>query len=131
MIGLDTNVLVRYFTQDDARQSKAANQLIARLTKQSPGFVTLITLCELVWVLEISYLTPRLNVLEIIEQILQSDELEIENKPIVWKALAACRESIADFSDVVILKLCEDAGCEQSFTFDKVAAKLPGFTLLK
>lgn len=131
MIGLDTNVLVRYFTQDDVRQSKAANQLIARLTKQSPGFVALITLCELVWVLEISYSTPRLNVLEIIEQILQSDELKIENKPIAWKALASCRESAADFSDVVILKLCEHAGCEQSFTFDKAAAKLPGFTLLK
>jgi predicted nucleic-acid-binding protein len=131
MIGLDTNILVRYFTQDDARQSKAANQLIANLNKQTPGYITLVTLCELIWVLEISYSTPKQHVLEIIEQILQSDELEIENKPIAWKALASCRQSAADFGDVVVLKLCEHAGCEESFTFDKVAAKLLGFTLLK
>lgn len=131
MIGLDTNVLVRYFTQDDPRQSKAANQLIARLTKQSPAFITLVTLCELIWVLEISYSTPRHQWLKIVETILQSDELEIENKPIAWKALASCRESAADFSDVLILKLCEQAGCEQTFTFDKAAAKHADFTLLQ
>ena len=52
MIGLDTNILVRYLAQDDAEQAKRANRIIDRLTPENPGFVPLVALVELVWVLE-------------------------------------------------------------------------------
>ena len=52
MIGLDTNVIVRYVVQDDPRQSAAATRLMEKtLSAENPGFVAVVTLCEVAWVL--------------------------------------------------------------------------------
>lgn len=55
MIGLDTNVLVRYIMQDDTKQSAKATQLIESLTSDEPGFIAMVSVVELYWVLTSSY----------------------------------------------------------------------------
>ena len=131
MIGLDTNILVRYFAQDDAQQSALANRLIASLSKDEPGFVSLIVLCELVWVLEEAYALRKQKVVEILSGLLESDELVVENKPIAWAALTCFREAPLDYSDAIVMETGKLAGCQHTFTFDKAAAKSVGFVLLK
>ena len=131
MIGLDTNVLVRYLAQDDAAQSRAANRAFAALSKQAPGFISLIVLCELIWVLEDLYAMKKPKLIDILRTLLESDELQIESKPLVWQAFQRFSEASLDFSDALISAVGSHAGCTHTLTFDKAAAKTAGFTLLK
>ncbi|MDX2219368.1 MAG: type II toxin-antitoxin system VapC family toxin [Burkholderiales bacterium] len=131
MIGLDTNVLVRYFAQDDATQSAAANKVMANLSKDAPGFVSLVVLCELVWVLEDAYNVAKPQLIELLVSVLESDEFVIERKPVAWAALEQYRASGLDFSDAVISLCGLDAGCQHTLTFDRAASKARGFQLLK
>lgn len=130
MIGLDTNVLVRFFAQDDARQSPVATRLINGLTKESPGFVSSITLCELVWVMETAYGLGKAQILLILRQLLESDELAIEGKPLVWAAFSCFQKAALDFSDALLSEVAKDVGCTHTATFDKAAARVEGFKLL-
>jgi len=131
VIGLDTNVIVRYITQDDARQAAAASKLFERvLTVERPGFVGLITLCELVWVLADCYDADKDRIVTVVEGLLGSRQLVVEEAEVVWKSLRAWDKSAADFSDVVVGQLLVGRGCEKVVTFDKAAARLPGFELL-
>ncbi len=131
MIGLDTNVLVRYFAQDERAQSASANRAFAALSKDAPGFISLIVLCELVWVLEDVYAMKKLNLVEILRTLLESDELMIESKPLAWQAYRRFSEASLDFSDALIVEIGNDAGCTHTLTFDKAAARTAGFRLLK
>ena len=131
MIGLDTNVVIRYLTQDDARQSALASRLFERiLSVEHPGFVSLITLCEIVWVLSEGYEADRPRARAVIEGLLASKQIVVEESDLVWKALRAWEGSAADFSDALIGQVLAARGCEKIVTFDKAAAKLPGFELL-
>lgn len=131
MIGLDTNVLVRYFVQDDAKQSALATKLINSLSRESPAFVSLVTVCELVWVMESNYGQTKANVISILKRLLESDELVIEEKPTVWAALMSFQKGALDFSDAVVLEAGKKAGCSHTVTFDKAASKTAGFVELK
>lgn len=130
MIGLDTNVLVRYFAQDDARQSALANRTIAALGKDAPGFVSLVVLCELVWVLEDVYATPRAAIIDILRTLLVSDDIVIDAKVLAWRAFRRYEQGEPDFSDTLIAEIGAEAGCHHTLTFDKAAAKSAGFQLL-
>ncbi|MGZ5598183.1 MAG: PIN domain-containing protein [Usitatibacter sp.] len=131
MIGLDTNVIVRYVTQDDARQSAAASRLFERvLTTERPGFVGLVTLCEIAWVLADCYDAGKARIATVIEGLLGSRQLVVEEAEVVWKALQAWEESSADFSDALLGQVLRARGCEKIVTFDKAAARLPDFELL-
>lgn len=131
MIGLDTNVIVRYVTQDDDRQSAAASRLFERiLTAEQPGFVGLITLCEVAWVLGDCYDAGKARIATVIEGLLGSRQLVVEDAEVVWKALRTWDKSSADFSDALIGQILHARGCEKVVTFDKAAARLPGFELL-
>ncbi len=124
MIGLDTNVLVRYITQDDARQAaRAARVMEARCTTESPGWINAVVTCELVWVLEGAYGYSRATVARVLRQILGTAELLVESPQLVWVALRAYEKSGADFADYLIGAGNREAGCEATFTFDKRAAK--------
>ena len=131
MIGLDTNVLVRYFAQDDRAQSALANRAFAGLSKAAPGFISLIVLCELVWVLEDVYAMKKPKLVGILRTLLESDELMIESKPLAWQTFRRLSDSALDFSDALIVEIGRDAGCTHTVTFDQAAAKSAGFTLLK
>ncbi len=126
MIGLDTNVLVRYITQDHPEQSERADDLLeSKCTKESPGLLALLVLCELVWVLRGAYGYKKSAIIKVIEQILVCRELMVENYRVAFSALAAYKKGSADFADYVIAFTNKDAGCEATFSFDRKLAKLP------
>lgn len=130
MIGLDTNVLVRYFAQDDPIQSAKALQLIERrLTEDEPGFISLVALVETVWVLQRRYRRDARDVVAIIERLLQAPVVVIENAAEVFLAMTEVQEGRGSFSDVLIGALGAKAGCSMTLTFDRKAARLPGFAL--
>jgi predicted nucleic-acid-binding protein len=121
MIGLDTNVLVRYLTLDDARQTPLAVDLLDSLSADSPGFISLIVVVELVWVLETSYDFGKDRIIETLDALLRSHELAVERADAVRQALrrfATCR---AGFADCLIERCCHEAECRYTVTFDKKA----------
>ncbi len=131
MIGLDTNVVVRYLVQDDPRQSATATPLIEReLSPDRPGVLTAVVLCEIAWVLEESYETPRPELLAILEGLLGVKQLVVEQAEPAWRALRAARTAGADFSDALIGQVVAAHGGKKTVTFDRAAARLPGFELL-
>ncbi len=131
MIGLDTNVLVRYLVEDDPVQaSKAAHIIETRCTEDSPGFVNRVVLCELVWVLESAYDYPRATVAATLESLLRAAELEVDAADAAWPALTAYRAKGVDFSDAFIGRLNRNAGCDGTASFDKAAAGLDDFFAL-
>ena len=128
MIALDTNVLVRYFVRDDPRQfGRAAKLLESELTGVDPGFVSLVTLCELVWVLQDAYGFEPARIAEAIHFLLETRQIEVENDRVVAKALTSGHRDIAD---AIIHFLGEAYGCERTVTFDRRFARLPGVELL-
>jgi predicted nucleic-acid-binding protein len=131
VIGLDTNVLVRYITQDDNKQAALANALIENLDDASPGFVTLVTLVELSWVLESAYHFTRQQFAEVMQTLMTVDTIKLDRAAVVASAVRVYAASKADFSDCLIERLSANAGCERTMTFDKAAAKMAGMILLK
>jgi predicted nucleic-acid-binding protein len=130
MIGLDTNILVRYLTQDDPRQSRRATEIIEqRLTEETPGFVSIVAMVEIVWVLERAYGLPAHKIASAVERMLQTDVLVIENEQEVFTAMIALKEGQGSFADSVIAGLGARAGCSGTLTFDRKAARLRGFEL--
>ena len=130
MIGLDTNVLVRYVTQDDPVQSPKASELIESLTAFSPGFVSLVSVVELVWVLQSCYPSAKNDIVTVLETLLRTRELNIEHAKIIWRALRRFTASKADFADCLIERCAHGAGCEYTATFDLNAAKAAGMRRL-
>ena len=128
MIGLDTNILVRYLVEDDAVQaSKAARLIETRCTEDTPGVVNRVVLCELVWVLESAYDYPRATIAATLENLLRTAELKVDAADAAWPALTAYRGGGVDFSDAFVGRLNRNAGCDGTATFDKGAAKLDDF----
>jgi predicted nucleic-acid-binding protein len=128
MIGLDTNVLVRYLTQDDPVQSAKATELIERrLTRRDPGFISIVAMAEAVWVLERAYRLGDAEIGTTIERTLQADSLVVENEQEVFSAMIALKEGRGSFADALIGALGARAGCSATVTFDQKALRLPGF----
>lgn len=132
MIGLDTNVLLRYLTQDDPEQSAKATEIIERrLTKGTPGFVSLVCVLEIVWVLGGLYKRSRGEIADHIEMILAADTLEVQNEQEVYQAVVALRNGSGTFEDALIGALGAWRGCSATLTFDLDAAeRLNGFQLV-
>lgn len=130
MIGLDTNVLVRYVAQDDAKQSPKASRLVESLTADSPGYVSLVSVVELVWVLAGCYALSKDEICEVLETLLRTKELVVANADIVWKALRLFKSGKADFADCLIELSAQEAGCSHTATFDRDAAKHCGMKLI-
>ncbi|MEO8751752.1 MAG: type II toxin-antitoxin system VapC family toxin [Casimicrobiaceae bacterium] len=128
MIGLDTNVLVRYLVQDDPTQSRRASALIDRAAAgETPMYINHVVMCELAWVLGRGYGYARTALAEVIEKILLGRQFEIEKKDLAWAALAAFKASRADFANCLIAVTNSLAGCESTLTFDRSAVSLPAF----
>jgi len=130
VIGLDTNVLARYVMQDDPRQSPRATRLIESLSTEAPGFVPVVTLVELVWVLSGSYGLSRAQVATVLETLLRSRELVIDRAELVSQALSRFGSAGLDFADALIERTAAAAGCEATMTLDNAAAKAAGMTLV-
>jgi len=130
MIGLDTNVIVRYLVQDDVTQSSKSTLLIESLSTEEPGFVSLIVIVELVWVLSSAYGSTRREVAEVLHNLLRIRELHIEQAETVAAALCLYRLGKADFADCLIERTAMRTGCTTVMTFDKAAAKSCGMQLI-
>jgi predicted nucleic-acid-binding protein len=126
MIGLDTNVLVRYVAQDDPVQSAKATTLIESLSADAPGFVAMVSIVEMVWVLQSCYQSSKAEVVAVLETLLSTKELVVERAEVVWQALRHFAEAKADFADCLIERCANLAGCEYTLTFDSKAAKTAG-----
>jgi predicted nucleic-acid-binding protein len=129
--GIDTNVLVRYITQDHPQQAAKATEFIeSSCTAEQPGYINHIVLCEIVWVLQRCYKTGRLEALEVIEQILRTEQFLVQDPQIVWLAVAEARKGKADFADYLSLKINSSAGCTNTVTFDSELQATAGVTYL-
>ncbi len=130
MIGLDTNIVVRYLTHDDPAQTAAAEKVVNSLSSDSPGFLSLIVIAELVWVLESLYRFEKAEIEHVLETLLRSKELVIERAEIVSQALRKFAVSRADFADCLIDRCGYAAECEHTVTFDRKATTA-GMRLLR
>ena len=131
MIGLDTNVLVRYIAQDDPKQSPKATRLIESLTVDAPGYVSVVSVVELVWVLTGCYTSTKIEICEVLETLLRTKEIVVANADTVWKAVRLFTEGKADFADCLIERFANEAGCGYTATFDRDAAKHCGMRLVE
>ncbi len=131
MIGLDTNVLVRYIMQDDKRQAVLAGKLIEGFTEESPGFISLVSVVELSWVLGTTgYALSKSQLIEALNKLMAVDSLIIERIAVVAGAVRAYKQGKADFADYLIERSAAQAGCQRTMTFDKTAAKSGGMNLI-
>ncbi|MGA8763809.1 MAG: type II toxin-antitoxin system VapC family toxin [Candidatus Sulfotelmatobacter sp.] len=131
MIGLDTNVLIRYLTHDDPLQTAAAVKLIQALSPDEPGFLSTVAVVELVWVLQASYGFEKNEIESVLETLLRSKDLVIERAGSVEQALRGFKASRADFSDCLIERIGHASQCQYTVTFDKNAAATAGMRLLR
>jgi predicted nucleic-acid-binding protein len=130
VIGVDTNILIRYLTQDDPISSPRANGLIEEtLTAANPGFVNLIVLVETAWVLRRAYRYSCEDVADEVERLLQIESLILDHEDEVFATIVALRRGLGEFADALIAALNSGVGCTHTLTFDRRAARLPGIEL--
>jgi predicted nucleic-acid-binding protein len=128
MIGLDTNVILRYLLQDDPTQTRQVNQIFeSQLSESKPGFINLATVLEVVWVLRSLLKQTPAQIATQIESLLTSDSLEVQNEQQVFEAAFALKRDTGEFEDALIGALNSWSGCSHTLTFDRGAAKLPYF----
>ena len=131
MIGLDTNILVRYLAQDAPAQSTKATEILEhRLTEKNPGFVSIVAMVETVWVLDRAYGLTAQEIAAAVERLLQVEVLVVENEQEVFTAMVALKQGRGSFADALIAALGARAGCTHTLTFDQKAIRLSGFELV-
>lgn len=126
MIGLDTNVLVRFLVQDDPKQGRAAASLIETCREDAPGFISREVIIELVWVLERGYKLSKEAIAAALDGLLGAAELVVEDSDRVARAVYAYKEEGYGFADCMIVSAGVGAGCKATYTFDRKAARMPG-----
>lgn len=131
MIGLDTNVILRYLAQDDAVQSPVATRIIHALTPAQPGFLSTVCIIEVVWVMQSAYKAPKQRIIQILDLLLRTPELHIEDAAAMTSALRIFQKSRADFADCLIACIAKDAGCAHTLTFDLMASTIPGMSVAR
>lgn len=130
MIGLDSNIVIRYLAQDDPGQAQLASRLIEQqLSDRQPGYLTLPALAEVVWVMVRCYDADRPMVERVVERLLTVPQIRVQAAEEVWLALRTFATGKADFSDALIAALALRAGCTHTATFDLAAGREPGFAL--
>jgi predicted nucleic-acid-binding protein len=131
MKGLDTNVLVRYLTQDEREQARKVDRLVATIVaKGERVYVNVIVVCELTWVLRSGYGFGKEALVRVLERILSTPRLVLEDREEVREALKEYREGGGDFSDYLIGARNRRAGCSDTATFDRHLKGSALFTLL-
>lgn len=120
MIGLDTNVLVIYLTQDDPKQApKATRTIETGAARGETFFISSIVMCELIWVLGTAYDYGRGEISDVLESVLRTRQFTFEDKDLLWQSLADFKSLKGDFSDYLLGRKGLEAGCAQTLTFDK------------
>ncbi|MEO8683807.1 MAG: type II toxin-antitoxin system VapC family toxin [Devosia sp.] len=131
MIGVDTNVLVRFFVQDDTGQAEIAQKFLSQRTASDPAFLSAVVVVELVWALKENYDCDRHQIHAVLALLANSANVSIEREDLIKAAIASAQAANADIADSIIAVLARDAGCAATMTFDKIAAKrIAGMELL-
>ena len=134
MIGLDSNVLVRYLAQDDPKQSALASRLIEEsLTAALPGFISLVVLAELLWVLSRLYAASNAELIATAQDILDTPQFHVERRDVVLATIRnkpVGRGVKSGLVDALIAQLAKAEGCTHTVTFDKRAVRSAGMRLL-
>jgi predicted nucleic-acid-binding protein len=130
MTGLDTNVLLRYIVRDDPAQTERADILLQEFTPETPGFISLVALAELFWVLRSFYRMPKAELIVCLERLLNSQNLVLEAGAAVRLAIVKFAGARCDFADCLIERSGFSCGCTRTVTFDANAAKSTGMVLL-
>lgn len=131
MIGLDTNVLVRYMTLDDEGQAAVATGVIEGAADAGePLFVSAVVMCEVVWVLERGYRFDRVHVEQAVDALLRTAQLHFRDKDLLLAALSDYRRGRGDFADYVIGRDAAAEGCARTVTFDHALSPSPLFEVL-
>ena len=129
MIALDTNVLLRYLIQDDAVQAAAATSFLeGKLSTTTPGFISLVVICEIVWALRKTYDQPRATIAQSLDVLIKAPQFVVEDIEIVELAISA---DGGDIADAIIHFVGAKQGCSKTVTFDKKFARLSGVELLQ
>ena len=129
MLGIDTNVLVRFLVRDDQNQFEKARKLLKReVSNGRRVFINQLVLLETEWVLRTRYGLAKTQMLETISGLLDASDIQLEDEPAVEEALFIWRDANADFSDCLIGARNRRLGCRATVTFDTKASKLQGFT---
>lgn len=132
MASLDTNVLVRYLIQDDARQGFQARELVnGVLTRGESLFIPITVLLELEWVLRANFEFPKDQIIQAISSLLAARELVFESEAAAEVALELFRQNRANFADCIHIALAHAAGESPLWTFDKAASRVDGASLIK
>jgi len=130
LIALDTNVLIRYLTEDDPLQARAANEVLDHLSPEEPGWISLVVLAEMVWSLRKTYKLSKDQIIRILDDLVVSKDIVIEDIQKVQRALILHRACRAGFADCLLVLSAESAGCDKVVTFDRIAARDLGMELL-
>jgi predicted nucleic-acid-binding protein len=129
VIALDTNILLRYLVQDGGVQAQLATSLIENdITADTPGYVSIPVICELVWALQTTYGQKRETIAQSVAYLIEAEQIEIEAPKIVSAAIVA---SGCDIADAIIHEVGQSAGASKTLTFDKKFARLKDVELLK
>ncbi|MHB8166752.1 MAG: PIN domain-containing protein [Sulfuricella sp.] len=128
MLGIDTNVLVRFLVRDDDTHFEKARKLIKReVAAGRRVFINQLVLMEAEWVLRSRYVVPKNRIIETISGLLNATDVQFEDEPAIEEALFIWKDSTADFADCLIGAKNRRAGCRATATFDVKASRLPGF----
>jgi len=131
MLGIDTNVLVRFLVRDDEAQFEKARRLIKREVGAGENvFVNLLVLLETEWVLRSRYFLRKTEIIEAISGLLDATEVQFEDEPAIEEALLIWKDGAAEFADCLIGAHNRRLSCRATATFDAKAVRLPGFVAL-
>lgn len=131
MIGIDTNVLVRYLVRDDEPQFEIARKLIHdAIAVNQPVLVSLLVLLETEWVLRSCYRLAKAEIAAVFVNLLETREAVFEDEQVLEEALHSWKDANADFADCLIVARGRRLGCRSVATFDAKAGRLPGAELL-
>jgi len=124
VIGLDTNVVIRYLVQDDPVQAGVANRIFEEeLSASNKGHICPVVLCEIVWVLLRCYKQQKVKIQEVVRTLLLAENIELQHRDAVWKALREFELGDADFSDYLVAYINQECGASATLTFDRFASQ--------
>ena len=129
MLGIDTNVLVRFLVRDDETQFEKARKMIKReIAAGRRVFVSQLVVLETEWVLRSRYGLRKIEIIAAISGLLDATDVQFEDESAIEEALFVWKDNAADFADCLIGAQNRRLGCRITATFDAKASKLPGFT---
>ena len=132
MIAVDTNIIVRFLVRDDREQSEVVYRRLKQAEMERESlFVPLLVILETIWVLESAYGKSRLEILESMEDLRRMRVFNFERDEVIERVLSEGKTFKGDLADLLIAHSAQSSGCDAGITFDKDAAKLPFFRLLK